>query len=590
MRDPDSVGLWTQALQLLEENLGDDATKPSWKQFKESSHSIGLKTIESSLKSAEVSIQKDHPEHSISKLRWNTGSILRHLRVVFQVGDEAMKYAPETACIVWSTFSMVFKCISAEVDLCDTIMSTSERVTHWIFVGELYAKHYQPNSTGNDERAYAGCAPESQERILKNIVQIFSVVLRFCYELKQLDLSDDTPEVLEPEAKPSRWSGKRLIDRGERMVKKMGRGLKAFFGKTEDVRGFLKDGDDALRALETTSGIDWKTMATEVLNKISDNITDIKMDTQGLRKDLETVMTNIKELREQNSAQIMDVRADVTSIKERVENSSQYVEMRKWLQETTGLEREQPIQQYEEIQETMREQHCVWIHDDPSYCQWIKGNDGVCWLSGKAETGKSSMTAYVIGQLLAKPKDELQFTDDPGLNALKHDCAGILKAMKDDLRAQGPDKANLKSRGRHSVDPRGQGSTTSLDVTWQYALKAAFVKILSVFHRAFPRRKVFMLLDALDTCKQGGMESLCDILNSIAMDGEASGDIKVWITSRSPPLGKFREALKIDLSKRSSEHISDYIVTELRAQEACELFILSSIKSDPISPKRGGQE
>lgn len=99
---------------------------------------------------------------------------------------------------------MLFKCLTADLDLCGAICTTIDSVTHWIFVGEIYARRYatifkrDPENEPPEMEPSHGEVEDKMDEVkegdiikqdfLKEVSELFAVVLRFCFEIKKLGL------------------------------------------------------------------------------------------------------------------------------------------------------------------------------------------------------------------------------------------------------------------------------------------------------------------------------------------------------------------------------------------------------------------
>lgn len=163
-------------------------------------------------------VQSRNPVHSFSR-------VLNRLQVLHDAAGEALQYAPQSVGIAFTSFSVLFKLAVADVDLCDTISDAVDVITYWIFVGELYVKHYDSNAGLVSERDTAenNAAERSTEQDNNNTLQgiktlpeevrqripdLFAVVLQFCFEVEKLKFEYHSKD---PEGNTT-MSGKRIRD------------------------------------------------------------------------------------------------------------------------------------------------------------------------------------------------------------------------------------------------------------------------------------------------------------------------------------------------------------------------------------------
>lgn len=154
--------------------------------------------------------------------------------------------------------------------LYDTIGDTIDNVTHWIFVGEVYARQYSTISKkfpicaggsrtetnnaeypdekhieNNEENANHNFKVDS-ESVLKKIPPLFEIVLQLCFDIEKLGFSNDSKITNAEQACQNRSHlFSQLKDKTKSKASKafssFRRHVEAFFGKAKQIQGILND-------------------------------------------------------------------------------------------------------------------------------------------------------------------------------------------------------------------------------------------------------------------------------------------------------------------------------------------------------------
>jgi hypothetical protein len=162
-----------------------------------------------------------------------------------------------------------------------------------------------------------------------------------------------------------------------------------------------------------------------------------------------------------------------------------------------------------------------WVFQDPKYCDWQKEDDvRLLWISGGAGKGKTMMTIGLIEQL--SQDDSLIITyffcqnADYELNSVK----GIIKGLIHQLIRQRKDLLEILQRRWDAAHERFNVNTSSWRILWDIFLEM-------INH--CKRRRLYVVVDALDECQDEGM---AEFLKILVRTGLHHPNVRWLLTSR----------------------------------------------------------
>jgi hypothetical protein len=137
-----------------------------------------------SLKQAQEKATKAFgPKFVGSKVEFKLGQVLQRLEFLLHIGDEAMKFAPESASYVWAAFRILATGIFKDFDACRFVVDSIDQVSEVIFVCDIYARRQLQRIPIFTQQTQL-----LADRILKKIPPLLALVLKFAYETRKLVL------------------------------------------------------------------------------------------------------------------------------------------------------------------------------------------------------------------------------------------------------------------------------------------------------------------------------------------------------------------------------------------------------------------
>ncbi|KAJ5642272.1 G-protein beta WD- 40 repeats containing protein [Penicillium lividum] len=220
-----------------------------------------------------------------------------------------------------------------------------------------------------------------------------------------------------------------------------------------------------------------------------------------------------------------------------------------------------------ETKDKLRRQSFEWILQDPQYQRWRNGQE-ICllWIKGGAGKGKTMMSIGLIDELSRIQHDSTVVTyffcqnADTELNTLE----SILKGLILRLVNQQIELTESLRRRWDTKNDRFYEDVTSWRHLWNILLEMLDVCTAS---------RIYIIVDALDECQDGGMVDFLKLIVRNGLDNPAK--LKWLLTSR--PLDSAERALLAgnDQVQVSLELNSDYVSEAVKAYIAYKVDELS---------------
>ncbi|KAL2857293.1 hypothetical protein BJY01DRAFT_242364 [Aspergillus pseudoustus] len=162
-----------------------------------------------------------------------------------------------------------------------------------------------------------------------------------------------------------------------------------------------------------------------------------------------------------------------------------------------------------------------WVFQDPKYCLWQKEDDTrLLWISGGAGKGKTMMTICLIEQLSQDDSSIITYffcqNADYELNSVR----GIIKGLIHQLIQQRKDLLEILQRRWDATHERFNVNISSWRILWDIFLEM-------INH--CKRRRLYVVVDALDECQDEGM---AEFLKNLVRTGLHHPNVRWLLTSR----------------------------------------------------------
>lgn len=217
---------------------------------------------------------------------------------------------------------------------------------------------------------------------------------------------------------------------------------------------------------------------------------------------------------------------------------------------------------------------CDWIFDTQEFDQWYDGDDagnsnGILWIKGKPGAGKSTMMKHIFEDLLDNEEDTVivaHFFNARGVSLEKTDL-GMLRSLTYQLVDCDPAFQNFFLA---TYQDKSRKSGNSLQWSAQ-ELENSLVKFFKRIEAStIQRQSYFILVDALDECKESEVQKMAQIFHKLSSAASARGlSLKICLSSRHYPRITVRNAKEFDLDKETL-HIKDierYVRDELETND-----------------------
>ncbi|KAK7609428.1 hypothetical protein JOL62DRAFT_173792 [Phyllosticta paracitricarpa] len=490
--------LWAQARKLLQEELDEE----DWHLFNSRLDPDSPKEVVESLGKQQNQARHEYSDH-VLKIKdkkifdFNVGRIMKRFSILCQMVDSTMTFAPESASIVWTTFRLLTRFLLEDQELCEFLSGALDRISDAIFVGDILAHRYFKATS------------KIGRKIREGIPQLYKTVLKFSVKTKKLFPEDDK----------------------KRTVTKITRSLKAVFGKTGEIRGLVDEAKSQLDWLLETVDIDFKIVVADAVKETGLDVKEIKElwlpeIASGMRMISEALSKSIEET-------------------EKKKIDEEYQKKLNWLQTGTALALFQPQDQHAENIKKRSPDTGQWIFEHESYTAWISAStpkERILLLSGAAGAGKSILTSSVIEKLSTEAGDEekplvLFFFCKVGNDAKQNGEKIMLHLLlqlfneignlKSTSKSRAADEWNIKKTCTDVVHARAKMDKSELANSLKLStMTSMFVDITECL-----RRKVFVILDALDECADWSRED-SGLLQSLIDMSSNKANISLFISSR----------------------------------------------------------
>jgi NACHT domain. len=162
-----------------------------------------------------------------------------------------------------------------------------------------------------------------------------------------------------------------------------------------------------------------------------------------------------------------------------------------------------------------------WIFQNPEYCLWQKGDDvRLLWIRGGAGKGKTMMTIGIVEQLSQDESSIVTYffcqNADYELNSIE----GIIKGLIQQLIRQRKELLELLQRRWDATHACFKENISSWRILWDIFLEM----INHCMHQ-----RVYVVVDALDECRNEGM---AEFLRIIVRTGLDYSNVRWLLTSR----------------------------------------------------------
>ncbi len=176
--------LWRQAREIFLNSLG--ARQADKEKIRD--HTT-LDELMKSLRLAHAKAATSYGPKFVGKpIEFKLGRVLQRLDYLLRIGDEAMRFAPESASYVWSAFRLIFAGFVKDFETCQFLADTIDTVSNIIFVCGIYARRQLKKLS-----AFTKQTKMLGDEILKRIPALLGLVLSFAYEARKLML--DQPPI-----------------------------------------------------------------------------------------------------------------------------------------------------------------------------------------------------------------------------------------------------------------------------------------------------------------------------------------------------------------------------------------------------------
>ncbi|KAK7524588.1 hypothetical protein IWZ03DRAFT_411347 [Phyllosticta citriasiana] len=490
--------LWAQARKLLQEELDEE----DWHLFNSRLDPDSPEDVVESLGKQQNQARNEYSDH-VLKIKdkkifdFNVGRIMKRFSILCQMVDSTMTFAPESASIVWTTFRLLTRFLLEDQELCEFLSGALDRISDAIFVGDILAHRYFKATS------------KIGRKIREGIPQLYKTVLKFSVKTKKLFPEDDK----------------------KRTATKITRSLKAVFGKTGEIRGLVDEAKSQLDWLLETVDIDFKIVVADAVKETGLDVKEIKElwlpeIASGMRMISEALSKSIEET-------------------EKKKIDEEYQKKLNWLQTGTALALFQPQDQHAENIKKRSPDTGQWIFEHESYTAWVSAStpkERILWLGGAAGAGKSILTSSVIEKLSTEAGDEekplvLFFFCKVGNDAKQNGEKIMLHLLlqlfneignlKSTSKSRAADEWNIKKTCTDVVHARAKMDNSELANSLKMStMTSMFVDITECL-----RRKVFVILDALDECADWSRED-SGLLQSLIDMSSNKANISLFISSR----------------------------------------------------------
>ncbi|RYP70657.1 hypothetical protein DL769_004903 [Monosporascus sp. CRB-8-3] len=523
--------LWNQAREIFLRSLTSrDAKKEELRD-----DTATLENTIKSLRQAQDKAATAYGAKFVGKpIEFKLGRVLQRLEVLVQMGDQAMRFAPETASYVWSAFRMLFAGFLKDFETCQLLADQIDTMSDIVFICEVYAKRQVKRVA-----AMTNQVEILADKILQKIPELLSLVLKFAYHARKLVL-DHT---------------------------RLGRTLRIMFGSSQELEAASSDAKTKRDELHAVAEIAFQEAAMEIL-------LEYQQDSKVIAK----LFQATEAIQGEQKRQKDDI--------DRKELDNDFNEQMRWLRSGTSADIGLPRKV---LNENLARRHpgtCTWIQKHPVLTQWLENTERtttshLVWVVGEAGFGKSVLMSSIVewleSQQSGQEKDRpiiLHFfckTGDPaterGDKVMLHLLMQLLShaATEPPKKAKSSEDKTFQARKKKCVDlvkeekaslskPDQESFPSSIR---GFQAKSSMQPLMVHLTKAL-ERQVFIVVDALDECNDWS-DGFLDVLR---MTASADTNIKVLISSR--PDHTIRNALQgyafIDVAKDSTaSDVSAYI-------------------------------
>ncbi|ATZ57220.1 hypothetical protein BCIN_14g03780 [Botrytis cinerea B05.10] len=542
-KSPDSKvstdSLWKEAKDLFYGDLGIPA-----EDIRDDTATIE-NTI-SVLKITREKVDKEYGNHELFLgVNLKLGSILKRLELISQVGDAAVKFAPETISLAWAGFRFIFMGFVEDHKACEFLVDAVDSMSTVILTCQIYAQRFLkiPSSKLNKSDS------DLREEIKQAIIELYKIVLKLSYQAKKYS---------------------------ERSLGKIGRVFWRLLGDDTDFTSTMKLGKEKLQDLLGLAGIAFQEVAFRVLDDL----------VIGTAKHLQ-ILENISVKTDQLDNIIF--RKNGYDLEKGLEK--QLV----WLRSGTIAAAEYPGRLHEANKAACCKKACKWVINEANFKEWsqCKEENKLLWVKGGSGVGKSFLVSMIIEHLEEhNPENEIQplvlyffcktgdDTTQRGNKIMLHLISQLLIIVLRNFNKEIPNsvfdgnKLTSSDFGRQELDScidifnrarskiknnaaKDDSSLLEINSILQPVLKSLVVAL---------KRRFVIVLDALDECldyDKGLLSAMIALARSSIMN--------VLIASRPTAIiSKALEnyALLIDLDKQESaaKNIQAYVNYFLRRE------------------------
>ena len=489
-------------------------------------------------------------QESDNKYHSGFGSILENINALMNIGDVAIKSAPESVGLAWMGIRMCLNAVQGDWSTFQLFSGACADIIGIMISCRVYGKLYSER----DGEGIPEDFRELHERVVDYIPDIYTDILEFSYAV-------------------NKYASKNLVIRIGKNIFKDTR------NKFEAIIGNIKASDEKMRDFAKTAS---ERMMAHMQEKTIKGQDEMKSEIASLKGILETSL-------KANEAIVRRAFEEFEEEKKSMRKKTPYEKAQDEFEDNMAY-LDPTAEQYELLQENLDVKRepgtCQWLLKDEEYARWRKSShSSMIWISGAGGYGKSILMSTVIETLRAETtnsdKEIVQYFFCKAGSDATQATLQVLKTIVAQLYNRSLAFPDLLEQTNEIVS-NGLSKRNS-----KGGLGFDFVTLYGGLLRLM-NRTVFLVIDAIDECVDRIDKQLLKNLRRIVKLSEAKVRIMVCSRPETDIGNDLNDAVNIKCEGRNTEDIRTNVTTEMNKFPSWT----ASEKADAvekIATKSGGQ-